>query len=351
MTKHWLAGWAGRAGLAGLVLLVLVAFPRAQTKVPHFEVDPSFPQLPAGKVLGDMSSVTVDAQDHVWMIHRPATVPAAQRANAASPVLEFDASGKFIAGWGGPAAGYEWPEREHGIYAGENGDIWISGNNGYAAANAAPPPGKSDDMLLKFTPAGKFVLQIGHAGKSTGDADDDNVKQAADMTVFKNELFVADGYGNHRVAVFDAKSGKFKRTRGARTAARRSTSCTRSKCRTTAWSTSPTARTSACRCSRPDGQFQQQVIIGGDTVTRSAAGLAFSPDRAQQYLYVADINNQIHILDRKSLKVLDSFGKGGTAPGEFGTVHEIATDSKGNLYTAELRTHRVQKFASGRDFP
>jgi DNA-binding beta-propeller fold protein YncE len=60
---------------------------------------------------------------------------------------------------------------------------------------------------------------------------------------------------------------------------------------------------------------------------------------------VADINNKIHILDRKSLKTLDSFGKGGTAPGEFGTVHEIAADSKGNLYTAELRTHRVQKFA------
>ena len=78
---------------------------------------------------------------------------------------------------------------------------------------------------------------------------------------------------------------------------------------------------------------------------QTAAGLAFSPDRAQQYLYVADIgNNKIHILDRPSLKVLGSFGKGGTAPGEFGTVHEIATDSKGNLYTAELRTHRVQKF-------
>ena len=339
-----LAGWAGRAGWAGWAGMVLLAVTlHAQSKVPQFAVDPSFPQLPAGKVLGDMSSVTVDAQDHVWMIHRPATVPAAQRANAAPPVLEFDASGKYIAGWGGQAAGYEWPEREHGIYAGENGAIWISGNNGYAAPNAAPPPGKSDDMLLKFTPAGKFVLQIGHAGMSKGDTDTNNVKQAADMTVFKGELFVADGYGNHRVAVFDAKNGKFKHS----------------------WSANgptPFNIVHAIRVSNdgvvyvadrenkriqvfnPDGQFQTQVIIGGDTVTRSAAGLALSPDRAQQFLYVADINNRIHVLDRKSMKVLDSWGKGGTAPGEFGTVHEIATDSKGNLYTAELRTHRVQKF-------
>jgi len=336
---------AGRAGWAGLVLLLaLVAVPLAQQTLPHFEVDPAFPQLPAGKVLGDMSSVTVDAQDHVWMIHRPSTVPAAQRANAASPVLEFDASGKFIAGWGGPGAGFEWPEREHGIYAGEAGAIWISGNNGYAAANAPLPPGKSDDMLLKFTPAGKLLLQIGHSGMSRGDLDNDNVKQAADMTVWRNEIYVADGYGNHRVVVFDAKNGTFKRSWGSSGgppfnivhAVKVSNDglvyvADRENKRVQVFTTA--------------GVFKQQVIIGGDTVTRSAAGLAFSPDRAQQYLYVADIqNNQIHILDRKSLKELGAFGKGGTAPGEFGTVHEIATDSKGNLYTAELRTHRVQKF-------
>jgi hypothetical protein len=332
------AGWAGRALLQFGVVAALVAGPRAQTKVPHFEVDPSFPQLPSGKVFGDMSSVTVDAQDHIWMIHRPATVPAAQRANAMPPVVEFDASGKLLRAWGGPGAGFEWPEREHGIYAGQNGAIWISGNNGYAA----PPPGKSDDMLLKFTPDGKFLLQIGHSGKSGGDADRDNVKQAADMVVFRNELYVADGYGNHRVVVFDAKDGTFKRT----------------------WKGpgKPYNIVHAIRVSNDgmvyvadrenkrvqvfttDGQFRHEIIVGGDDVTRSAAGLAFSPDRAQQYLYVANINNAIHVFDRKSMTQLDSFGKGGTAPGEFGTVHEIATDSKGNLYTAELRTHRVQKF-------
>jgi WD40 repeat protein len=332
-----------RLALVFLLLASVVAL-RAQQKVPRFEVDPSFPQLPAGKVLGDMSSVTVDAQDHVWMIHRPLTVPAAQRANAAPPVLEFDASGKYIAGWGGPGTGFEWPEREHGIFADPTGAIWVSGNNGWAAAGAAPPPGKSDDMLLKFTPAGRFLMQIGHSGASTGDTDHANVKQAADMTRFKDELFVADGYGNHRVVVFDANDGTFKRTWGAHGgppfniahAIKVSNDglvylADRENKRLQVFTTA--------------GEFRQQVIIGGDGVTRSAAGLAFSPDRAQQYLYVADINNKIHILDRKSLKTLDSFGKGGTAPGEFGTVHEIAADSKGNLYTAELRTHRVQKFA------
>jgi hypothetical protein len=329
-----------------LALLVSVAVlrPHGQASVPRFEVDPSFPSLPSGKVLGDMSSVAVDARDHVWMIHRPRTVEAGQRANAAPAVLEFDASGKFMAGWGGPAAGYEWPEREHGIYVDPAGSVWISGNNGYGTP---PPPGNSDDMLLKFTSVGKFLLQIGHSGKSAGDADHDNVKQAADMFLFRpaNELFVADGYGNHRVVVFDAGTGKFKRTWGANGgppfnivhAIKVSNDglvyvADRGNKRVQVFTTA--------------GEFTQQLGIGANTpAMQTAAGLAFSPDRDQRFLYVADLgNNQIVIVERRTMTIVGSFGKGGTNPGEFGTVHEIATDSKGNLYSAELRTRRVQKF-------
>src|SRR3954468_2934398 len=156
------------AGLLGAVLALAAGAAgtdrlRAQSAapVPKFEVDPSFPSLPPGKLLGDVSSVAVDARDHVWMIHRPRTVAAEQRANAAPAVLEFEASGKFVAGWGGPSAGYEWPEREHGIYVAPDRTVWISGNNGFGTP---PPPGNSDDMLLKFTSAGKFLLQFGHSG-------------------------------------------------------------------------------------------------------------------------------------------------------------------------------------------
>jgi hypothetical protein len=333
------------AALAVLIA-VSVSVPSGQTRVPRFEVDASFPQLPAGKVLGDVSSVAVDSRDHIWMIHRPRTVAAEQRTNAAPPVLEFEASGKFIAGWGGPAEGYEWPEREHGIYVEPSGSVWVSGNNGYHAPGTPAPPGQSDDMLLKFTSAGKFLLQVGHSGKSTGDADTGNVKQAADMSFYRptNELFVADGYGNHRVAVIDAKDGQFKRSWGANGG-------------------TPFNIVHAVRVSNDGlvyvgdrgnkrvqvfttaGAFKQQAMIGAETTEmQTAAGLAFSADGAQQYLFVADIgNNQINVLDRQSMKILGKFGKNGTAPGEFGVLHEIATDSKGNIYTAELRTRRAQK--------
>jgi len=317
----------------------------AQPAVPHFAFDPAFPQLPAGKTFGDVSSVAVDKQDHVWVIHRPRTVAADQRANVLPPVVEFDAAGKFLRAWGGPGDGYEWPEREHGIYVDDTGDVWVSGNNGYAAPGAAPPPGKSDDMLLKFTGAGKFVLQFGHSGRSTGDADHDNVKQAADMQVFKGELFVADGYGNHRVAVLDAKTGAFKRSWGAN-------------------GSTPYNIVHAIKVSNDGlvyvadrqnqrvqvfttaGAFKQEAKVGGENnQMQGAAGFAFSPDRAQRYLYVGDLgNNQINVIDRKSLKIVDKFGKAGSAPGDFNILHEIAGDSKGNLYTAETRSRRVQRF-------
>ena len=121
--------------------------------------DPSFPQMPAGKVFGDVSSVTTDSQNHVWVIHRPRTVTG-DRSNVLPAVVEFDESGTFVNAWGGPSAGYDWPEREHGIFVDANGDVYVSGNNGYAAPGAAPPPGKSDDMILKFTRAGKFTVEI-----------------------------------------------------------------------------------------------------------------------------------------------------------------------------------------------
>src|SRR5262245_40804206 len=132
------------------IVAVLVIGPRAQPTAPTFQFDPSFPQMPSGKVFGDVSSVTVDARDHIWVIHRPRTVMG-DRSNVLPPVVEFDASGKFLSAWGGPAAGYDWPEREHGIFVDGNGDVYISGNNPYAAPGAVPPPGKSDDMVLKFT--------------------------------------------------------------------------------------------------------------------------------------------------------------------------------------------------------
>src|SRR5580692_10955634 len=184
--------------------------------LPMFEVDSAWPKVPAQWKLGDASSIAIDAQDNVWVLHRPRTLKPEQAAMAAPPVIVFDTAGNYIKAWGGAAAGYEWPEREHGIHIDYQGFVWLGGNS--CPTNGLPGlKPVADDQLLKFTQDGKFVMQIGHSNQSKGNADTANLHRPADEWVYPqtNELFVADGYGNHRVAVFDADSGKFKRMWGA----------------------------------------------------------------------------------------------------------------------------------------
>jgi hypothetical protein len=184
--------------------------------LPMFEVDPSWPKVPANWKLGDVSSIAIDAQGNAWVLHRPRTLKPDQAAMAAPPIIVFDPAGNFIKAWGGTGSGYEWVEREHGIHIDHNGFVWLGGN--YCAGMNLPGlKPVADDQLLKFTQDGKLMMQIGGSNQSKGNSDTKNVHRAADVWVHPqtNEAFVADGYGNHRVIVFDADTGAFKRMWGA----------------------------------------------------------------------------------------------------------------------------------------
>ena len=102
---------------------------KAALQAPRFEVDPLWPKpLPNHWILGSTIGVSIDAQDHVWIIHRgPGTLNERTEMGSgtnpktgdcctpAPPVLEFDAAGNLVGHWGGPGEGYEWPESNHGI--------------------------------------------------------------------------------------------------------------------------------------------------------------------------------------------------------------------------------------------
>ena len=365
-------GWTRLTGLSVLALLAtacgeqptVAEDPGEQPTVaedrgvPTFAVDPSWPTLPNNWVLGQVSSVTVDGRDHVWVLHRPRTVEDEQQANAAPPVLEFDDTGTFIRAWGGPQAGYEWPANEHGIHVDYRGHVWIGGNSGQP---------ESDDMLLKFTSEGELLLQIGRRSQSGGNTDTQNVRRPAEAFVYQdsNEVFVADGYGNRRVIVLDADTGAFRRMWGAFGNAPLDAPPETDAASTAGAGPSQFATVHGIEVSNDglvyvadrnnsriqvftiDGAYTTQGFINRHADSAStAAGLAFSPDPQQQFMYVADQgNSRIHVVDRTTLEVLDSFGRNGEQPGDFQALHHIACDSNGNLYTAEAqRGRRVQKF-------
>ena len=342
--------------------------PASKLQPPMFQADPSWPSIPNNWVLGEVTSISVDSRDHIWVLHRPRSIPAEKRANAAPPVLEFDTTGKLLGSWGGDGDGFDWPEREHGIFVDAKGFVWISGNGGWPRPSGA---GSGDDMILKFTTAGKLVMQIGHRGQSKGNTDTANVHQPADVFVHSstNELYVADGYGNQRVVVFDAGSGKFKRMWGgygnAPPAEMAPNPPVPSPNQAEAETAPQLGLVHAVKVSNDGivyvadrthnriqtfttaGKYLRQVRIAADAnVPPVPAGFAFSPDKKQQFLYVVDSGPmRVAIFDRAILTQIGTVGSRGPQPGQMDIVHHMAADSKGNLYVAEIVTNRrAQKF-------
>jgi hypothetical protein len=349
------------AMMAGVAALVAVVAPgRAQRSAelvaPKFVVDPSWPRpLPNRWILGQVSGVAVDSRDHVWIVQRPKSLTADERGAASTPprslccvpgppVIEFDAEGAVVQAWGGPGPGYDWPSSEHGIFVDHQDHVWLAGN------------GERDHHVLKFTRAGRFLLQIGRPGAGGHDGDVRNLGRPADTRVdpTTNELYVADGYGNHRVIVFDAATGGYRRHWGANGRPPgepgikpfgNPVHCVR------------IARDGLVYvCDRPnnriqvfrrDGTFVKEIAVAPDTRGGGAVwDVEFSVDAAQTYLYTADgENNHVWILLRDPGRILGRFGRHGRYAGQLHWVHNLAVDSKGNLYTTEVDSgKRVQKF-------
>jgi DNA-binding beta-propeller fold protein YncE len=351
-------------------------------EVPKLVVDPMWPHIPNGWTLGQVASAASDDHDNIWILQRPRSVRTGVGEKAGPPVMEFDQAGNYIKGWGGPGQGYDWPQSEHGIYIDYKGFVWIGGSG-------------NNDQILKFTQDGKFVMQIGHATEKKSNQDTTSFWKPADVFVYPktNELFVADGYGNKRIIVFDADTGKYKRMWGAFGNVPQD-------------DLAPAAGEGAASPRRPDpnripakelppsdlgpsqfntvhgvkvsndglvyvadrggkrvqiftveGKYLSQIWIdrwcespGGTNLMcgsgDTAASVAFSADPAQRFLYVASRSpGRVWVYDRKTLQPLTSFGRPGVAPGEFYVLHHMTTDSKGNLYTSEVEDgRRVQKF-------
>ncbi len=336
--------------------------------VPVFKVDAAWPTLPNDQVMGPVAAVAAGADGHVWVLHRPGLVAPDKKARVAPPVVEFDERGTFVKAWGGPGAGYDWPTTEHGLHIDHEGSFWVTGSS----PNPAPSPGSpTDSMVLKFDRTGAFRLQIGDRIPAEGNQDTKRLGRSTGAAVYAptGEVFVADGYGNRRVMVFDAVTGAFRRMWGAFGKSPDAGPVFHGPTRrdpVPATGDGPDRFGNPVHCVavstdgfvyvcdrtnrrvqvfKADGTYVTQVFISR-TSDPSAAGLAFSPDPEQRHLYVADYGRgRIVVLDRKTLRILTSFGQMGSAAGQFNGLHAVAVDRAGNVYTAEVGPgNRAQRF-------
>ncbi|AIQ92064.1 hypothetical protein [Methylobacterium oryzae] len=351
--------------LPALACLLALAGP-ATAEPPRFQVDPSWPKpLPNDWIMGQAAGVAVDAQDHVWVVQRPRTLtddekaasldpPRTKCCRPAPPVLEFAQDGTLLRSWGGPGTGYDWPSNEHGIQIDGQGFLWIAGN------------GEQDGQLLKFTPEGKFVMQIGKSGPQTDSQDTTRLGKPAnvDFDMAANEVYVADGYFNHRIIVFDRDTGAFKRMWGAY-----GKPPTDDKLGPYDPAAAPSRQfANPVHCVRiardglvyvcdrtndriqvfkKDGTFVKEILVEKNTrANGSVWELALWPDADETYLLNADgANNEVRTLARDTGEVVGAFGRNGRMAGQFHWVHNLAIDSQGNVFTTEVDTgKRAQKF-------
>jgi len=339
---------------------------------PSFRVDTTWPKpLPNNWILGQVSGIATDGHDDIWVLQRPRSLtddeagatqkpPHSKCCVAAPAVLKFDSTGKLLNAWGGPGQGYDWPEREHGIHVDAKGFVWLTG------------AGDNDGQILKFTGDGKFVMQIGKVGPQTSNADTTRLGQPAsvEVDVAANEVYVADGYHNRRVIVFDTETGAYKRHWGAYGKAPIDIvgkPVLRFNVPPTAEQLAQFGNPVHCvkiaydgmvyvcdrinnrvQVFRKDGSYVKEFSVEPKTAGNGSVwDIVLSRDAQQRWLFLADgRNNQIVTLNRATGEIVGTLGRPGRYAGEFHWVHDLAIDSQGNLYTGEVDNgKRAQKFA------
>lgn len=323
---------------------------------PRFEIDTSWPKpLPEGWINGQLGGVCVDHDDNIIVTNRGDITKEEEETCIKAPaVLIFDQVGNLIDSWG------DWevlPRTVHSCCVDADNNVWITANG--------------DGMIQKYTRDGKLLMQIGEKGVfDTSDGTRNGTPlnsgrnafiKAAGITVdhTNGDVYVADGYGNRRIAVFDSK-GNFLRQWGRQATQEEMEAGVGGVFAEVVHDVKVSNAGLVYVCDRQGdrvqvfdkmGNFKRNIWIRTGTPTLpdrrgTAWWVEFSRDPEQKYMYVMNgRNEQVHILEHASGEILSSFGRPGHQLGNFTHGHSLAIDSKGNMYVAETNYgRRVHRF-------
>ena len=341
---------------ASVTFALCLSAPAFAQNTQRFEIDPYWPKpLPEKWIIGRTGSICADAHDHLVVTNRrDITAEEAETSVQAPSVLIFDRAGTLVHSFGDSNT---VPGTIHGCFVDHEYNIWLTGNG--------------DGIVQKWSHEGKLLLQIGKRGVvDTSDGTAKGERLNAGKTQFFNpagvvvdpangDVYVADGYGNRRVAVFN-KNGEFLRQWGRQATPQETIDGVSGVFAQLVHCIAMSRAGLIYVCDRQGdrvqvfdkmGTFVRSIWVRTGTPTLpdprgTVWWIAFSRDPEQKFMYVMNgRNEQLHVLDHASGKILSSFGRPGHWLGNFTHGHAVAVDSSGNLYIAETDTgRRMQKF-------
>lgn len=305
-------------------------------------------KIPRGKTLGPVTGVQVTPDGHIWVLHIAATagfgLSTSRQNPRLPPVIEFDADGNFLQAWGGPDhlprinGNAQWPQQEEMIYFDDEGTVWVFGANK-----------QYDHAVQRFTRDGKLLLRIGEFGVLGNDESPHLLGSPTDAyhDVERREVYISDGYINHRIAVFNSDTGAFLRSWGAygekppfspfgpRTFSNP----------VHAIDLGPEGHLYVCdrkndrvqvfdAIGRTDAKFVREIGVDVESPFGVIFNIVFTPD--EKFMIMSDgSNSRLVTVDREAWRIVDCFPLPGRANvGMRSTVHKITSDLEGNLLFA-----------------
>jgi DNA-binding beta-propeller fold protein YncE len=353
----------------GLLLVLPASFtaqqPVAALKgVPQFTADPKWPMLPDGFTWGQVIGIFADAKGHVWTSSR-------------GRISEWDQQGKQVQSWDARGPDGKW-NTIHGLFVDHNGFVWTNA--------------RESNLTVKFTRTGQVALVIGKFDQTGGSNDTTLMGRPSEIWVdpADNEVFVADGYGNRRIIVFDGATGKYLRHWGAYgkkpedpppgTQGEQGAQGAQGAEQVPA--APPTQfrvphgiigsrdgliyladrANNRIQVFRQNGEFVREKILRPRCGAQEKAtwapkrrcgneatfSLGFSHDGPQTYIYSADGGSHvINVIRRSDLEVVSEFGGPGVGVGQLGRPHNLTVDPSGNIFVAEAEGPDVKHPVTG----
>lgn len=329
-----LAAWGGAMPTAS-----------AQTKakaenVPEipFTSVPNFFKLPPDLYFGEVLGITTNSKGHVFTYTR----------SGDTRIFEFDRNGTFVREIGAGLYGLEFA---HTVRVDKDDNLWAVD--------------EGSNTVIKFNPEGRVVMVIGRRPEAVAGAVDSTLPAApaekyrlgrpTDVTFdAQGNIFISDGYTNHRVVKYD-RNGRFVKAVGGSTRGSATSQFN------TPHSITSDAQGNIYVGDRGNARVQ---VFDNDLVLRAVYDNVGNPwavcvsPGPHQYLYVSNSNpdsnpaaswaitGEIYKMELDG-RIIGRFGKAGKGLGEFSTVHEIDCRNPDELYVAEISAWRAQKLLMG----